>query len=376
MPRKPRQKSNTGVYHVMLRGINKQNIFFDADDFIQMQRAIRDSQKKVYPDGRISYQECQIYAYCIMNNHVHILLREGNLNLSAVMQKIEDRYAYVYNKKYDRVGHLFQGRFKSEPVGNKEYFHVLLRYIHRNPVVGMECELPEEYTYSSWREYLQMVCDSVTVILPAAFNVVDAYFERRELIEWVNMNVKDNCMDMDSERFVVSDSHAWAIIKDISGEENPETFKCFSQDFQLQCIKEAVKTGISLKQAARLSSVSYYRIRKFLGCEDDSLDIHGDFIAMEHDSATVVRTPSMEKCRKYIDSLENERDRTKAHLIRILSLFRDRNDIDCTYMCEALNISDSLGRRLLRLLVTLGIIAKDGRTRGSRYIINSQFCTE
>ena len=112
MPRKPRESSGTGIYHVMLRGINRQDIFDDTEDywtFIKMMSAV----------------PCYIYAYCLMPNHVHLLIVEKSLKVGEVVKSIASCYVPYYNKKYGRIGHLLQDRFKSEPCNDSGYFLTL-----------------------------------------------------------------------------------------------------------------------------------------------------------------------------------------------------------------------------------------------------------
>ena len=89
-----------------------------------------------------------------MSNHVHLLLRERTESISISLKHLTVSYAAYYNKCYQRVGHLFQDRFKSEPVNDIVYFVTLLRYVHHNPVKARICDKAEEYTWSSWQEYL------------------------------------------------------------------------------------------------------------------------------------------------------------------------------------------------------------------------------
>ena len=134
MARQLRKKSETGVYHVMLRGINRQDIFEDEGDYQQMVSILRglidrcDEHKVQLPSL------CTFYAYCLMSNHVHLLIQEREENISDVVKIIGVTYAHYFNKKYERNGHLFQDRFRSEPVNTIEYFVTLLRYIHQNPL--------------------------------------------------------------------------------------------------------------------------------------------------------------------------------------------------------------------------------------------------
>lgn len=145
MPRDKRVKSKTGVYHVMMRGNERKEILRDVEDkdkFINI----------VLEKKQISGYE--LYAYCIMNNHVHLLIKEGE-PLSKLMKRINVSYAYYYNKKYDRVGHVFQDRYKSEPIEDEGYLLAALRYIHNNPVKAKITNTCKEYKWSSYRAYIE-----------------------------------------------------------------------------------------------------------------------------------------------------------------------------------------------------------------------------
>ena len=105
MPRGARKKSNTGIYHVMLRGINLQNIFIDDEDNEKFIDILTEYQKKMANE---------IYAYCLMGNHIHLLIKEGNEDLSNTIRRIGVSYVHWYNWQYDRKGHLFQDRYKAD----------------------------------------------------------------------------------------------------------------------------------------------------------------------------------------------------------------------------------------------------------------------
>ncbi len=125
MARCARQKSSTFIYHVLLRGINRQDIFYDEEDYCRFLEIV----KRVETSGSVA-----VYGYCLMGNHVHLLLQEKEEELSVIMKRIGTSYAWWYNTKYDRVGHVFQNRFQSEVVETEAYLLEVLRYIHNNPV--------------------------------------------------------------------------------------------------------------------------------------------------------------------------------------------------------------------------------------------------
>ena len=113
---------------------------------------------------------CALYSYCLMPNHVHLLIQETEEKLPRIVKQIASRYAMYYNSKYDHFGHLFQDRFKSEPVESYSYFLTLIRYIHQNPVAGRLCQRVEDYDWSSWAEYtnapnrVSAICAVTTVL--------------------------------------------------------------------------------------------------------------------------------------------------------------------------------------------------------------------
>lgn len=143
MPRMARQKSSTKVYHVILRGNAKQDIFLEEQDYYKFIKEICNTKEK--------YQY-ELYAYCLMSNHVHLIIYDKMDNLSKALQSLTVSYSSYWNKKYERVGHLFQNRFLSKNVETKSYLKTLCRYIHQNPCKSGIAEM-EEYPWSSYQEY-------------------------------------------------------------------------------------------------------------------------------------------------------------------------------------------------------------------------------
>jgi len=145
----PRQKRKLGlskIYHVIARGNEKKDIFLDDEDKSKFIQIITNKKKK---------NEYILFAYCLMNNHLHLLLKEQEDGISRIMRRINTAYAYYFNKKYNRVGHVFQGRFKSEPVENDSYLISVIRYIHNNPVKAKIVNQPQQYRWSSYSLYLK-----------------------------------------------------------------------------------------------------------------------------------------------------------------------------------------------------------------------------
>ncbi|PKM94877.1 MAG: transposase [Firmicutes bacterium HGW-Firmicutes-1] len=147
MPRKNRIVSSTGLYHNMLKGIDNRNIFMDDYDRSKFLEILKETVEK---------ESCSIMLYCLMNNHVHLLLEDlGNMSVS--MKRIGETYAKYHNKKYQRVGHLFQSRYKSEPVETENHLRVLFTYIHNNPVKAGLIKEPHKYEWSSCKTYYKNI---------------------------------------------------------------------------------------------------------------------------------------------------------------------------------------------------------------------------
>ncbi len=132
-------------YHITNRGVGRQDIFF------------KDYDRKVFLEKLEDLHEkwgIIFHGYCLMTNHYHLELETPGGELSRPLQWLNHVYAGYVNKEYKRVGHLFQGRFKSVLVEAEDHLHVLTRYIHMNPVRAGIVRRPEEYRWSSYRDYL------------------------------------------------------------------------------------------------------------------------------------------------------------------------------------------------------------------------------
>ena len=108
MARTLRTKSETGIYHVMMRGVNHQIIFEQPSDYSRFQGLLDQFANPKDEQNRPQPPRCSFYAYCLMPNHVHLLIKEESEDLSSVVKRISAAYALYFNKKYERCGHLFQ----------------------------------------------------------------------------------------------------------------------------------------------------------------------------------------------------------------------------------------------------------------------------
>ena len=144
MPRKPRIEFSGAFYHVIVRGNQKQRVFKDAADFQKYLLTLT-----VYKNR----SGCRIYAYVLMNNHVHLLIETKDMPLSKVMQGLNQTYTMYFNRRYRTVGHLFQGRYKAILCEQDTYLLGLVQYIHRNPLRAKITSRLDAYPWSSHHAY-------------------------------------------------------------------------------------------------------------------------------------------------------------------------------------------------------------------------------
>ena len=152
MARKPRIEFEGGFYHVITRGNQKQKIFREEQDFLKYLNFLG--------DYRVRYG-FSLYAYVLMQNHVHLLMEMREIPLSKILQGINQRYTMYFNRRYRTVGHLLQGRYKAILCDKDEYLLTLVRYLHYNPVRAKVARLPEDYRWSSHRQYTNPTRDGI-----------------------------------------------------------------------------------------------------------------------------------------------------------------------------------------------------------------------
>lgn len=145
MPRTAREISATGIYHVMLRGLDKRNIFLKVRDCRKFLHFVEKAKEK---------SDFLLLGYCVMPNHVHLLLKTETDPVGDIMKRITVGYVQYHNLAHERFGHLFQNRFRSETVEDDQYFKTVLRYIHQNPVKARMVDHPKAYQWSSYVDYM------------------------------------------------------------------------------------------------------------------------------------------------------------------------------------------------------------------------------
>lgn len=245
MPRQARARSESGIYHLIFRGINKQNIFEDEEDRKRFLETL------AYYKRASSYL---LYGYCLMDNHIHLLIKEKDETISQVIKQISSSYVHWYNQKYERCGHLFQERFKSEVVDTEEYFLVVLRYIHQNPLKAGITKDISNYLWSSYHEYV-----GSKGIIDIDFTLDIFSHDRIKAIElfkcYNNENNIDKCLDY-AEKVTVSDKNVMDYLTEM-GIASISQLQQLNKELRDEVLRKMKQIeGITIRQIARVTGVS------------------------------------------------------------------------------------------------------------------------
>lgn len=245
MPRHVRKKSETVIYHIILRGINKQAIFEEDEDKEKLFSTIKHYK---------TISQYKIYRYCFLDNHIHLLIKETVKPISTAIKRISGNDVYWYNYKYERCGHLFQERFKSEVVENEEYFLTVLRYIHQNPLNAELAKDVSDYSWTSYHEYIER-----PLITDVNFALKMFSNDKKKAIvlfeKYTNEKNDDKCLEY-GEKSRVSDNEIRAYFQQF-GIANISEFRQLEKAKRDEIIK-AIKLigGVIIRQLSRTTGIS------------------------------------------------------------------------------------------------------------------------
>jgi len=250
MPRQERVRSKSGYYHIMLRGNERKNIFLDEDDKLRFIETIKEKKKE---------DRFYLQAICLMDNHIHMMMSEGTENIAQIIKRITVSYVYYFNKKYKRIGHLFQDRYKSEAVEDDNYVLALARYIHQNPIKAGMVERLEDYKWSSYNGYINKNA-YISKIIDAEIVLELFSKDRGEALkkfkEYSNASYNEPFMDLQEES---NDE-----------EKGREIYKKMLEDLgEIQPSEELIRefrrnTGLSIRRIADITGLNKDKINKII----------------------------------------------------------------------------------------------------------------
>ena len=243
----------------MLRGINRQSIFECDEDYIHFLELLR--QYKV----KCGYK---VYAYCLMGNHVHLLMGFEKEDVSTCMKKIGVAYSYYYNYKNLRTGHVFQDRFRSSPVESDAYFLGVARYIHRNPIKAGLCSKLESYKWSSYFEYIK-ACGQKPNLKPAVYvtdlDLLLSMQGKEEFLRFTNTPNDDEYLEYkDEPRVRCSDEKVRGLMKNITGFDTISSVQAMTKPKQKELINKLYFSGANISQISRITGICRAKIMKVI----------------------------------------------------------------------------------------------------------------
>ncbi|WP_243441152.1 transposase [Dethiobacter alkaliphilus] len=239
----------------MIRGVNKTLIFLDEEDKRYFLQVLFKVQKI---SGFI------LFAYCIMDNHVHLVIKEGDELLPEIMKRINVRYATYFNKKYGRVGYLFQSRYRSETIETDSRLIECIRYVHNNPCKAYLVHQPDGYLWSSYRAYLEK--EEGTKLLDTEF-VLGLFANIRSVAQkkfaiFSALDAEDNFIDIEKD-LDEKRREAEVVIKEILAKHKITTESLASTNLALraQILREIrEKVNLPAKVLAEMLGVSVHLI--------------------------------------------------------------------------------------------------------------------
>src|SRR5258705_2061456 len=193
MARRPRVFAPGLLYHVIVRGNQRRKTFRSDDDY------------KAYLDRLERYRsQChiRIYAYCLMPNHVHLLVETGSTPLAKFMQGLQQSYTQHFNRRYRKVGHLFQGRYQAIICDRDKYLLALVRYIHLNAVRAKLATRPERYRYSGHNSYLTNGTPKIVEVRPILKLMGGKKAYERFVLEGIGENHNEAYYAVEDQRFL------------------------------------------------------------------------------------------------------------------------------------------------------------------------------
>jgi len=258
MSRQQRIKSKSGYYHIMLRGNERKNVFNDDDDKQQFIEALKDKKQE---------SRFYLHAFCLMDNHIHLLISEGTEDVTKAIKRITVSYVYYFNKKYKRVGHLFQDRFKSEVIEQDSNILCLARYIHQNPVKAGIVQKAADYRWSSYSGYLDRG-NCLAKMLDVDI-ILSLFSEEREIAlkkyeKYMNEKSKETFLDLEEAKEIVDEDVARELFQKMliehglkADEENTRRTELLIKEFR-------AKTNLPIRKIAVIVGLNKDKVHKIL----------------------------------------------------------------------------------------------------------------
>lgn len=247
MPRRARRESATGFYHIVSRGLDRENIFGEKREKTRFLNLLQENLEEY---------NVKVYAYCVMSNHFHLLVKVEKEIMPVFMAKILGRYAKYYNYKHYRTGYVFENRYKTQCIEDEDYFWSCLRYIHMNPVKAKICNDVIKYEYSSGREYA-MKKKNRCILCQEALELYEMKFNNEKAFElYHNGKNKELFLDVKEEEFGQYIELAWEMLWEMQEQKSVQALEV------LQFAESRVQFENIVKENLGVSKSCARKIRK------------------------------------------------------------------------------------------------------------------
>ena len=257
MPHYKRRASETDLYHVFARGTGFRMIFEDDEDRLEFLRRLKKSLEST---------SGSLYAWCIMGNHFHLIVKMSLDDLSAFMKRLNGGYARFFNERHGRVGHLFEGRYGSEPIKTESQLLSAVRYVHQNPIkpgLSKTCIYP----WSSYREYTEIPHITTTEL------ILDMCGGPIPFAEFHAVENDDRFLDTPDEsnaerQLRLTRNEALALAKSLLGESKFEELPALPRPDRDESLRMLHQAGLSIRQIELVTGVGKGIVQRAVTCAD------------------------------------------------------------------------------------------------------------
>ena len=244
MPRQARKLSEFGYMHLIIRGIGKQIMFEEEADYERFLSVL---------ERVCGETEVRLCAYCLMENHVHLLVNDQKKSTPLFMKKLGISYAQYFNRKYRRNGHLLQDRYLSEPVENDAYLLTVFRYILNNPKKAGICDA-RSYPWNSYAQY----------DLPSPFmdlSLIRSLLGEQAMYEaFIDAPNDDLCLECDRPEH--DDSWALDVLRKSLGVDSGTALLSYDRKKRNDALRKLKTKGLTIRQIERLTGINRNIVQK------------------------------------------------------------------------------------------------------------------